>query len=562
MMKATAKAFMKRFMFQVILLISIAFLLTSCLEVKQSININKEGSGEARLEVAIQQMWAPQVVPKLKKDMPGWNIVEEKEKDGKYVIVFGRKFKDVFELNDDEIKYTFSSERKGFLKKAYAIDIKYLKSPEMPFPYEVTIDMPGSIDETNGTKLSSGKVKWNLQGFSKGTKLTAKSSAFTMPDFTSLKESFNKVFNKLFYRESIVFLRDGNLWIMDSDGKNQKQLTKEQPESDEGYILNTFGHFDVSADGKIAYDRIRKYTEEANIYILSLKDGLIRRLTTSGDTYLPSFSPDANRIAVAKAEVDGYGSIQQGKGIWIIDVNTGMGNKIFDFILGSHINESSAIRWSDSALSWSSDGKLLALTRYYDAPYYKHVSYIVDPSTGHVIYQNDKAFINGWIKNNAIIFNNNRYWLLNPNNLRITPIEDVTRNTIDGYNFSINPDGDVIVFSKKGVRGEAIWQLNTQSGGLNQLIENASSPKWTSVPRISVISPNIAKIIILATLALTGLLLFLGMALIARKAVKVVVHKIPKRSGKVAPRGIFCPQCGKENSAGASFCTNCGRGIK
>ncbi len=202
-----------------ILMLSLLFLLTSCLEVKQGININKDGSGDARLEIAIQQMWAPQVVPKLKSDIPkGWSVIEEKEKDGKHVIVLGRKFKDISELNDDENRYTFSSERKGFLKKSYVIEVKQLKSSDMPFPYEVTIKMPGSIDETDGIKIASGEVKWNLQGLRKGTELSVKSSALAMPDFaslkesfSSLKESFNKVFTSVFYREAIVYniLPDG-----------------------------------------------------------------------------------------------------------------------------------------------------------------------------------------------------------------------------------------------------------------------------------------------------------------------------------------------------------------
>jgi hypothetical protein len=167
----TMPYFRRSIFLRFVLLIFIAVGLTSCIEVKQGININKDGSGDARLEVAILQMWAPQVVPKLKTDIPkGWNVVEEKEKEGKHVIVFGRKFKDVSELNDSETRYAFSSERKGFLKKSYILEVSQLKSSDMPFPYEVMIEMPGSIDETDGVKVSSSKVKWGLQGFKKRDK--------------------------------------------------------------------------------------------------------------------------------------------------------------------------------------------------------------------------------------------------------------------------------------------------------------------------------------------------------------------------------------------------------
>jgi len=55
-------------------------------------------------------------------------------------------------------------------------------------------------------------------------------------------------------------------------------------------------------------------------------------------------------------------------------------------------------------------------------------------------------------------------------------------------------------------------------------------------------------------MALMAVLLLFGMTLVARKAVKAVIPK-----GKPIARGIFCSQCGKENSPEAAFCTNCGQ---
>ncbi len=173
---------MRRFLFGVILFISSFFLLTSCLEVKEAIDINKDGSGNARLEIAVKQELAGAVIPELKKNIPkGWNIVEEKVKEGKNFIVFSSNFKDISELNDDEINYSFSSKGKSFLKKDYTLEVKQIKSYDMPFPYEVTIKMPGSITETDGTKISSNEVRWNLVGLNRGTKLVVKSSALLLP---------------------------------------------------------------------------------------------------------------------------------------------------------------------------------------------------------------------------------------------------------------------------------------------------------------------------------------------------------------------------------------------
>lgn len=165
--------------------------LTACIEVKQSISINKDGSGDAKLEVAVQQEWASQIIPKLKSDLPkGWALLEEKQKDGKQVVVIGRQFKHIAELNDNELRYSFSIGRKGFLKKSFNLEVRQLKSSGGPFPYKISIIMPGSINETNGDKVATNTAMWNLQGFRRGTVLSVKSNAFAVPDLASLKESF------------------------------------------------------------------------------------------------------------------------------------------------------------------------------------------------------------------------------------------------------------------------------------------------------------------------------------------------------------------------------------
>jgi len=163
----------------VVLLFLILCLFTSCIEVKQGININRDGSGDAQLEVAIQKEFASMVIPKLKADAPKtWKFVAEKDKEGQRVVTFSTKFKDISELTDGDTRYTCSSKKEHFLKRSYSLYIEQLKTSDMPFPYEIDIKVPGSINETNGAKLSSNEVKWNLWGFRKGEKLYVKSTAF------------------------------------------------------------------------------------------------------------------------------------------------------------------------------------------------------------------------------------------------------------------------------------------------------------------------------------------------------------------------------------------------
>lgn len=594
--------------FRLLMIIFFAFLcallLTSCLEVKQSININKDGSGDARLEVAVM---AAELIPKLKSEIPkGWDIIEEKEKEGKHVIVFGRKFKDVSELNDDEIRYTFSSERKSFMKKAYTLDIKQIRSSDMPFPYEITVKMPGSIAETNGEKVSSNYAKWNLEGFRRGKELSVKSSAFALPDFASLKESFNKVFNSILYREEIVFLRDGNLWVMDGDGKNQRQLTKETPEGDEGVTINTFGNFAVSTEGMIVYDRLRQYSQEGNIYLISLKDGAVEKITTSDDTYSPSFSPEGDKIAVAKAEKDEGGFIKQGKGIFIIDLKTGQETKILDSLPHPIVSLEKIKGYTDHDVSWSHNGKYVAFSRAFnltEPPYGVRTTHIASVEDGHVIWNGENISVIDSQGKMVLLrdYPDSYLYLLDieskkmvqlskgnngeflPNGKKIIfSLENRNRNSnnfssdiyvmdlnnhgklklADGFMPTLNSIGSEITFFKKG----EIWRCDINGSNIKKLASfssGVSSPKWTSLPRITFISPAIAKIIILAVVTLTGILLVFGMVLITRKAVKAVIPKIPKiPKRKTIPKGSFCTQCGKENPPTASFCTSCGQRLR
>lgn len=174
-----------------LLLLSVLLFLPSCIEVKQRIDIGRNGSGEAILEIGVQREWAPMVIPKLKADAPrGWIISNEKETEGKHVIVFTRKFRDISEVNDDEAKYFFWSKKAGFMQRRYTVEVTQLKSSDLPFPFELSIKVPGTIDETNGMKISSSEARWNLQGLRRGRKLSIAASAFAMPDYGSWRTCY------------------------------------------------------------------------------------------------------------------------------------------------------------------------------------------------------------------------------------------------------------------------------------------------------------------------------------------------------------------------------------
>lgn len=166
--------------------------------------------------------------------------------------------------------------------------------------------------------------------------------------------------------DAVVYVHGGNLWVANLDGTGARQVTQEEPESDEGIVMNAFSNFDVSRDGRVVYDKVRRYGEEANLFYGSLSDGAVRQLTTSNDSFAPRFSPDGKTIAFAKLEkLDQMSTFNsQGAGVWVLDPATGEQRKVVgapgpgQALAGSDF-------WNDSDLVWSHDGTALAFRRMF-----------------------------------------------------------------------------------------------------------------------------------------------------------------------------------------------------
>lgn len=118
------------------------------------------------------------------------------------------------------------------------------------------------------------------------------------------------------------------IYIMESDGRNQRRLTNNSAQDDEP---------DLSADGGwIAYE-----SYEAGNYMLYLMraDGSGRRALVSGRQ--PDWSPDGRYIA--------YETNSSPKQIWLVEVNGGQTWQLTDD------------RWENRTPSWSPDGQTLVM---------------------------------------------------------------------------------------------------------------------------------------------------------------------------------------------------------
>ena len=162
----------------------VSALLSGCLEVKQSISLDGDGSGQVAVKLVVEKQWAPMVVPELKKSMQrdapkGMQLADQMQDEaGNSVLRFTVPFKNVSELSDKGTQYVFMSEGGGFFNKTYRFEIRQLATQnfDMPIPFEFMVKMPVTIDETNGVKVSPNEAKWSQIGIKKGTVMSARSS--------------------------------------------------------------------------------------------------------------------------------------------------------------------------------------------------------------------------------------------------------------------------------------------------------------------------------------------------------------------------------------------------
>jgi sugar lactone lactonase YvrE len=209
---------------------------------------------------------------------------------------------------------------------------------------------------------------------------------------------------------ALLFNRDNNLWLMDINGKNQRQITRNS---------NIW-----SAKISKKRDRIAFYSDNY-LYIISSNGEILDKIELDKDPYGGTFdakmSPDGSKVALVKVverlneiEARQFDNEYIKKGspktteIYIYDLTTKKFKKIVSKLPNNlkpkeHRNEN---KWIDWWLHWSPTSDKLYFTREYDIYAEKDTygdSYLYDVNNGQLKYLGTSpGTILNWLNNKIV----------------------------------------------------------------------------------------------------------------------------------------------------------------
>lgn len=164
-------------------LLAMVIFLGGCLEIDEHYHISRDGKADARIIFKIDPQYESLLLPELDKKLraslpPEMKVDSSQRIDGKAAVVVEGQQLDLATLSSSDQPMRLTIAQAGFLKKQFLFTVTAGKTPELPIPHRLTVSLPGSIERSNGRKVDSNSVEFDLTKARRGTSFQAASTAF------------------------------------------------------------------------------------------------------------------------------------------------------------------------------------------------------------------------------------------------------------------------------------------------------------------------------------------------------------------------------------------------
>lgn len=173
-------AFQKKL--RVVALLFTAICVCGCMEVEEQYRISRDGKTDARIVFKIDPQYESLILSdldrKLRSDLPtGMKVDSTQRINGKAAVIVEGQGMALSTISADDQPMQLVESQAGFLRKRYAFTVNAAKPPDIPIPHRLRVTLPGSIEQTNGRKIDSDTVEFDLSNARRGSRFQVTSTA-------------------------------------------------------------------------------------------------------------------------------------------------------------------------------------------------------------------------------------------------------------------------------------------------------------------------------------------------------------------------------------------------
>lgn len=620
---------------QVVAILGAAMVLLAC-KVVQSIQLREDGSGSLQIEAFLEGPELPMVpdvraqLQKALAEDPKMKLVAEGPRDGGHFFHLERPFDAVSELDGSNSAFRWTIEAgeanpggdpspsfAALFKKRYRLEMDL--GPEdfqgvPPSTYSLEVSLPGKVVETNGTRITSGRVGWDRLAPQGNGHLFVVAEQSKLPGPSEVANWFiERNRSRYFDDEAIAWLENGKLWVGN-------------PLRGERHEIATVGESDrIQAGG----GRLLHYRWDEHWSGAGTVDATVVDLASADDPEVlrsvvaPSLSPDGRHVVFGRFHdpqpqrgVDLDGSVSS-SGLWMRDLDASTEELIAGELPLPRVPRNSragrdyagvdTASWVSDQGTWSADGRTLYLERTLHG--YRWITYATEASrrdwrpvqcgdqfdVNVISAVEERIFVNraretdsyfdicrtdtnavvarslpGWATSFssasvldgsysasgqlglAVAGTSEEGWPKPP--IRIVVGDEAVQKSVElPSDVELNYLSDLRWHPRKPLLLYGRALVDTGSGTVSLLDSGIKTASWVTAQRSVFPSLNATRTLILVLYwTIIGVVLT-TLAFGLRRVVRTVATRRVARN-----RVRACWKCGKESDPGAKFCRNCG----